>query len=105
MYCCTMESVPIRPLEKEWARYKYLIMERSNETYNDIRKMFGNAGQVTALELYRKIDSALQKDIEGCTINITSGVRYPAVRLQRHQAKPLTVMPTTGCRWQEMARC
>lgn len=74
MYC-TMESVPIRPLEKEWARYKYLIMERSNETYNDIRKMFGNAGQVTALELYRKIDSALQKDIEvGQAINAAEHV-------------------------------
>lgn len=48
-----------KDLEKEWARYKYLVMSRSYKHYSQIRKLFANNARVDVLEFYAIIDEAL----------------------------------------------
>ncbi len=48
----------IRTLEIEWARYKYLILERSPESYNNIRALLNDKSSYPALELYCMIEEA-----------------------------------------------
>lgn len=50
----------MKELEKEWARYKYLVMSKSYGHYSKIRKLFSNNQEVDVLEFYRIVDEALQ---------------------------------------------
>lgn len=56
----------INNLEKEWARYKYKILEKSHQDYLKIRQLLKDKSLYPAKELYSIIDNALKKDI---TIN------------------------------------
>lgn len=47
-------------LEKEWARYKYVVMSKSQKHYNDLRILFKDNKSVDAQSMYRIIDESLQ---------------------------------------------
>lgn len=48
--------------QEEWARYKYLIMSKSYEDYQIIRKMFKNQNTPCAENFYNQIDISLEKE-------------------------------------------
>jgi len=50
--------VPVRILEEEWARYKYLVLSRSAAAYNDIREFLKEKGPADAAAFYAMIDRA-----------------------------------------------
>jgi UV DNA damage endonuclease len=45
-------------LEEEWARYKYCILERSPEIYENIRELLCDKSSYPALRMYRMIEEA-----------------------------------------------
>lgn len=45
----------IKELEKEWARYKYLVMEYSQEGYNELRSLFAHPEELTVDFFYKVI--------------------------------------------------
>lgn len=49
----------ISMLESEWARYKYLILERAPESYHAIRQLLRNKSTYPALEMYHLIEASL----------------------------------------------
>lgn len=49
----------IRALEEEWGRYKYLILEKSPETYIAVRKLLHDKNEYPAREMYHMLDDAL----------------------------------------------
>lgn len=56
---CTKENVPIREIEEDWARYKYLILSRSNAIYNEIREMLKSKDTSVVKDFYFKIESTI----------------------------------------------
>lgn len=50
--------VPAAVLEREWARYKYLVLSRSAALYNEVRALLKNKGRVEAAAFYAMIDRA-----------------------------------------------
>ncbi len=56
---CTDSSRGIGALEKEWGRYKYLVLERSQRVYLQIRQLLKDKTGYPAAEFCRLIDSAL----------------------------------------------
>ncbi|MFO7611366.1 MAG: UV DNA damage repair endonuclease UvsE [Clostridia bacterium] len=48
-------------LQKDWARYKYLIMERSPNDYNRIRELFNESGY-PVVEFYQTVEKALEME-------------------------------------------
>lgn len=60
----------ISALENEWARYKYSVLEHDHRTYEAIRNLLKDKRSYPALEMYRLIESALQRPIEpGSAVN------------------------------------
>lgn len=58
--CMTCIAFPeIVRLEKEWSRYKYLVLERSPEIYRKIRELLKDKPDYPALAFYRLIDEAM----------------------------------------------
>lgn len=55
---CTGQT-NIKLLEKEWAKYKYIILERSHNTYKEIRSYLKNRDSCTSKEFYNLIEQAL----------------------------------------------
>lgn len=55
---CT-QNRGIQALEQEWARYKYLVLERSRPHYDAIRQLLKDKSAFSAREMYRLIDEAL----------------------------------------------
>ncbi len=55
----SISTSKIEHLEKEWARYKYLVLEHSPKIYNDIRQLLKDKNQYPVLEFYRLIDEAV----------------------------------------------
>lgn len=53
-----------RVLEQEWARYKYSVMSKSQQAYNEIRLMFKNNNIVKVQDFYRKIDTLEVENIK-----------------------------------------
>lgn len=51
-------------LEKEWARYKYLVMAHSIHSYNAIRALFKNNANIEAKNLYHLVDHALMMNLD-----------------------------------------
>lgn len=71
----TAKDNDIIRLEKEWAKYKYLILEHSQQDYNIIRQMLKDKTGYPSELFYNKIDSSLEKDIEyGNAVNAASHV-------------------------------
>jgi UV DNA damage endonuclease len=50
-------------LEEEWARYKYCILERSPEIYDNIRELLCDKTSYPALKMYRMIEAAFNVPI------------------------------------------
>ena len=46
-----------KTLEKEWARYKYWVMSKSQKAYNEIRSLFRNNKELSVFEFYSVIDN------------------------------------------------
>lgn len=55
----TSDNLPISVLEKEWAKYKYLVLSRSQKTYLEIREMLKDKSGVNPLSFYAKIEQCL----------------------------------------------
>lgn len=65
-----IENNLIVELEKEWARYKYLILELSPRVYNEIRKLLKDKSSYPVLEFYDFVDEALSLDFNpGYAVN------------------------------------
>lgn len=60
---CTSDDKKIKALENEWSRYKYKILECSNQDYNEIRKLLKNKKDYPAVPFYNLIEGAMQKEI------------------------------------------
>lgn len=57
-------------LEKEWARYKYLVLEKDPKIYQGIRRMLNDKTDAPAVEFYRMVDEAMMKEEDrGVAIN------------------------------------
>jgi UV DNA damage endonuclease len=57
-------------LEKEWARYKYLILEHDPLVYQNIRRILNDKTEAPVGEFYRLVDKALANEIDaGMAIN------------------------------------
>ncbi len=48
----------IKYLEKEWAIYKYSVLEKSNKIYNEIRKILKDKKSYPVIEFYKLIDQS-----------------------------------------------
>ena len=57
-------SVSRHELTREWARYKYLILERDQAAYNAFRAML-KADAPTGHDFYRLVEQTLEKEIHG----------------------------------------
>lgn len=49
----------IKELEKEWARYKYLVLSHSQKHYNEIRTILKDKSTYPVIDFYTKIEEAL----------------------------------------------
>ena len=56
-------SPKIQRLENEWARYKYLVLERSLKKYNEIRQLLKDKSAYPVSEFYRLIDDAMNTQV------------------------------------------
>lgn len=72
---CTSGNIKRITLEKEWAAYKYAVMERSYRLYSEIGGMFRETGPVDAVKFYEKLEEAgkMEYDI-GNAINTVEHV-------------------------------
>lgn len=61
----TLLTNDIKEAEKEWSRYKYLVLGKSQQSYGAIREMLKDKVNFSALSFYKTIDDALmlQEDI------------------------------------------
>ena len=59
----TVERTDMKELEKEWARYKYLVLEHSPAIYQEIRELLKNKQAYPVMEFYSLIDRALTREI------------------------------------------
>lgn len=57
-------SSEIQRLEREWSRYKYLILEHSPQGYNEIRQLLKDKKAYPVIEFYRLIDEAIRISIK-----------------------------------------
>lgn len=65
----------IRQLEKEWERYKYLILEHSPRAYQDIRQLLKDKSSYPVREFYRLIDNAMISPVKpGNAVNAAQHV-------------------------------
>jgi UV DNA damage endonuclease len=67
----TKDSLKIRELEEEWARYKYLVLSRSASIYNTIRTLLKHKSKPDAQLFYTYIDKALalSNEEKGAQVN------------------------------------
>lgn len=49
-------------LEKEWARYKYLVMSKSQKNYNQLRHLFKEYQNFDVKKMYKLIDESLYQN-------------------------------------------
>jgi UV DNA damage endonuclease len=59
---CTTKGVSIHELEKEWSKYKYTILERSNPTYLKIRELLKEKEEFFAIDFYNLLEAGLEKE-------------------------------------------
>lgn len=52
-------NLKVQSLEREWARYKYLVLSRSASIYNDVRKQLNDKSNPDAMLFYNNIEKAL----------------------------------------------
>lgn len=62
-------------LEKEWSRYKYLVLEHSQKIYDGIRKLLEDKGKYPVGEFYKLVDAALASPVKpGNAVNAAQHV-------------------------------
>ncbi|WP_277631339.1 UV DNA damage repair endonuclease UvsE [Atopococcus tabaci] len=65
----------IQALEKEWARYKYVVLEHSHTLYNEIRELLKDKSAYPVEEFYASIHRALEQEVEkGQAVNAAQHV-------------------------------
>jgi UV DNA damage endonuclease len=74
--CINVISPPkIKRLEKEWERYKYLVLEHSPKNYNEIRQLLKDKDAYPLFEFYRLIDESMKTPVtSGNAVNAASHV-------------------------------
>lgn len=60
----TIASPKIQRLEKEWERYKYLVLEHTPKGYHDIRQLLKDKNRYPVIEFYRLIDEAMVNPVK-----------------------------------------
>ena len=70
-----IDSPKIQRLEKEWGRYKYLVLEHSPKLYHEIRRLLKDKSTYPVVEFYRMIDEALLTPVKpGSAVNAAQHV-------------------------------
>lgn len=65
----------IKELEKEWGRYKYLVMEHSQAGYQSLRNMLKDKNSYPAVAMYLTIEKSIDKKAEkGDAVNAAQHV-------------------------------
>lgn len=59
----TSDKAAIRDLEKEWSRYKYVILERSPLIYQKIRDILKNKKSYPVIPFFEQIEAALETQV------------------------------------------
>lgn len=68
-------SPKIQQLEKEWGRYKYLVLEHSPKVYQEIRQLLKDKSTYPVIDFYRLIDEALMTPVKpGNAVNAAQHV-------------------------------
>ena len=68
-------SPKIQRLEKEWGRYKYLVLEHSPKLYHEIRQLLKDKSRYPVIEFYRLIDEAMMTPVShGNAVNAAQHV-------------------------------
>jgi len=57
----TAEKQNVQSLEREWARYKYLVLEYAPQKYQAIRRLLKDKSQSSSVEFYQMIEAALNQ--------------------------------------------
>ncbi len=71
----TDPSQGMSALEAEWGRYKYLVLERSQGAYLEIRKLLRDKAAYPAREFFRVVEGALALPVEqGSAVNAAQHV-------------------------------
>lgn len=60
---CLRATGPVTVLEKEWARYKYEVLEHAPDLYQEIRALLKDKQTWSALQFYRLIETALRTPV------------------------------------------
>ncbi|SCP95633.1 UV DNA damage repair endonuclease UvsE [Anaerobium acetethylicum] len=72
---CTMEKTDRGRLEAEWSRYKYLVLEKAQEDYLAIRRLFRDSKSPIAVPFYEIVErAALREEDVGNFINAAQHV-------------------------------
>ena len=72
---CVEQFDKLSELEKEWGRYKYLVLEHSQSHYQQIRELLKDKSAFPALAFFRLAQSALDLPLDrGSAINAASHV-------------------------------
>ena len=72
---CTAEPGAIGALEREWGRYKYLVLERSQPLYREMRACLRNKDTYPAMTFFHLAEAALTCDVTlGNAINAAEHV-------------------------------
>lgn len=58
----TAENGKIKDLEKEWSRYKYVVLERSQDIYQSIRSLLKDKSSYPVIQFYRLIEAAIDQE-------------------------------------------
>lgn len=70
--CCNLvdESKKMKALEQEWSRYKYAVLERSPNSYREIRALLKEKEEYPAEAFYQMIDAAMRTEPDaGSVVN------------------------------------
>lgn len=71
----TVENRNIGALEREWGRYKYLVLEHSQQAYQQLRQLLKQKEAHPAIEFFRTVEAALRQPIGiGSAINAAQHV-------------------------------
>ena len=60
----TIASPKIQRLEKEWSRYKYLVLEHAPKVYQEIRQLLKDKSTYPVVDFYRLIDEAMMSPVK-----------------------------------------
>lgn len=67
---CTDEGLSVKSLEEEWARYKYFVLSKSQQAYQNIRQLLKNKEKPDALAFYEILEQVqLLAEDRGAEIN------------------------------------